>query len=1189
MTYSYYICMFDNTVMDNKKIRGKSLLKFILWFVAIWAILLATLQLTLSERVLTRIVNKYAAEYIDGELSFGSASVSMFKHFPRVFITLEDFHITYPSERFDAAEESGVKGRHLYAGCGETADTLASFDRFSASINVASLVNGTLRIPHLRLVHPRIFTHIYANGESNLDILNLGSEDTEEESAPLPLPSHLSVGRISFSRHPHIVYTNSKDTVFAMVDVARIGFNGQLQASAKAPRGRQPKFTPRNTTKGLTVDSLIVAGRIKKDTVGFVLNRLYVQEEDSYMGIDAKARAMLATRSFGRVHLPIDITGKLDFPKDTVPAVTLNDFKANVGDFPIVADADIRFMKEKAAVKTRIGIEDCRLNDVFHGFAKNIIPELDNVETDARLTITAECDGDYIYRTGAFPQLTASISIPEAALSYSELDKFQMKFGISAKGQTDERGRMNALLDHASMTADGLNLNISGSATDLLGNDPAIGINGNLYVSLDTLVRVLPDSLDITADGDITAKINGNALLSQMSIYNFSRADIIGNVNSDKIIVQMPSDSLYVNIKGLDITIAPEERVSRRDSTRVFRLAGVTAKVKHGIIDAGSALHAQTFNLMVSAKNSVNTEDLADTSVRINPLSGRLNAGILSIRDGAGMAISLDETKNSFMLRPKKDKPEIPVLSLRSQNTKLTISQDKSRAILSDANFKANAEMNTFDESRPRRMDSLQRQAFIQRARESEPEWMKEEDFRKQDIDIRLDETLAKYFREWNLNGQLSVGKGNIVTPYFPLNSSIRGFELNFTNNEIKIDSFKVVAGKSEIEAKGSLTGLKRAMLGRTNRSRLKLNLDISSGKMNASELMAAYQKGMTYNPQKETEEEVTDTTMSSLIVIPANLDANINLNATDARYDELVADRVTANIVMKERCVQITETKAHTNIGEMSFNAFYSTRTKQDLKAGFDLSFKDITAEKAISLMPAMDTLVPMLKSFSGKFNCDVTATASLDTNMNLVMPSVNGILRISGSELTIRENEMYTSLARKFMLKDKKEGHIDNMKLEAVIQDNMLEIFPFVFSMDRYTIAMSGVQNMDMSYKYHASVIKSPLPVRLGIDVYGQDFDNMKFKIGKAKYKSSEVPAFSAVIDQTRINLREAIENIFDKGVDATINESIRQTAILDHKQKIKYVRAVDMEIVELSGQEQKQMEEAEETIDSEEKISE
>ena len=1191
--------------MESNRTWWKTLLKVAFWFITIWAALLVTIQIALSEKVLTKIVNRYAAEYIEGEVSFGSASVSVFKTFPRVFVALEDFHITYPADRFDEAEQAGAQGHLMHKGCSETADTLASFKRFSASLNMAALMRGDLRIPHLRLVHPRVFLHTYANGESNLDILKFESDTTEADTSALAIPK-ISVGRISLSRHPHIVYTDSRDTVFAMIDVARIGFTGQISSTQKARRNRQTRFTPRNTTKGLTIDSLMVAGRVKKDTVALAVNRLYAQDDDGALNIDGKAKAMLATRSAGRIHLPISISGKLDFPKDSVPAFSLKNFRADIGDFPIVAEAYVRLLEGKADMRTSIGIKDCRLNDVFHGFARNIIPELEDIETDARLTAIAECNGEYAYSEGELPKVTMTISMPEANLKYAGLDNLDLKIGVAASGHTGSGGKVNAAIDSLTVKANGLDVNIKGHGRDLLSADPSIDIDGYLHATLDTLINVLPDTLGIIAKGELTGRVKGNALLSQLSIYNFSHANITGDINSDQLIIQMPSDSIDVDIKGLDIFIGPEERVSRRDSSKTFRLAGITAKVKQGKILYGSALSANTSNLLISAKNSVNSDASSPKDSTLNPLSGRLSAETLIIKDAAGAVVNLSETSNSFMLRPKKDQPKIPILSLTSKNKKITLSQDKNRAVFTNANLKARAEMNAVQRKQrakayrdslanvypdiPR--DSLLRHAFAQRSRMPVPEWLQEEDFRKQDIDIRLDETLAKYFREWDLNGQISVSNGNVITPYFPINNALKGFELNFTNNEVRVDTLKVVSGKSELEFKGALTGLKRALLGRTTRSTMKLDLDISSGKMNATELMAAYQKGLKYNPAADTEADIEEAdtlqleeyTAPALIVIPANLDANIRFNARNATYADLLADTITAKVLMKERCVQITDTKAQTNMGEITFDAFYSTRSKKDLKAGFDLNFKDITADKVISLMPSIDTLMPILKSFCGDLNCEIAATTALDTNMNLVMPSINGIMRISGENLTIAENEIYTSLAKKFMFKDKKEGHIDNMILEAVIKDNVLEVFPFTVSMDRYLLAMSGIQNLDMSYRYHASVIKSPLPVKLGIDVYGQDFDNMKFKVGKAKYRSSEVPVFSGVIEETKINLVKAIKNIFEKGVDATMNESIRQTAILDqHKQSIGYVSAVDMQMEELSDKEKKEMEEAEKDEDA------
>ena len=273
--------------------------------------------------------------------------------------------------------------------------------------------------------------------------------------------------------------------------------------------------------------------------------------------------------------------------------------------------------------------------------------------------------------------------------------------------------------------------------------------------------------------------------------------------------------------------------------------------------------------------------------------------------------------------------------------------------------------------------------------------------------------------------------------------------------------------------------------------------------------------------------------------------------------------------------------------MGQMSFDAFYATRSKKDIKVGFDLNFQDITADKVISLMPAIDTIMPLLKSFSGLLDCEVAATAELDTCMNLLMPSINGIIRIGGEDLTVSNSDMFKSLARKLMFKNKKEGKVDKMIVEGMIRDNTLEVFPFILKMDRYMLTLSGIQNLDMSYKYHASLIKSPFLIKLGVDVYGNDFDNMNFKIGRAKYKNDNIPVFSTVVDQTKINLLKSIQNIFDKGVEAAISENSRQAAIIEHKKDIGYVRAVDMKLEELSASEQKQMETDQAAQDAEPEI--
>ena len=102
---------------------------------------------------------------------------------------------------------------------------------------------------------------------------------------------------------------------------------------------------------------------------------------------------------------------------------------------------------------------------------------------------------------------------------------------------------------------------------------------------------------------------------------------------------------------------------------------------------------------------------------------------------------------------------------------------------------------------------------------------------------------------------------------------------------------------------------------------------------------------------------------------------------------------------------------------------------------------------------------------------------------------------------------------------------------------------------------------------------MIDSPLIFRIGIDLWG-DFDNMKFKIGKPKYKNTNVPVFTAAVDEVKLNLAESIRDIFRKGVDEAVRENRRQQEINDYKSKIDYVQAVDQQLDTLSTEEQESL---------------
>ena len=1151
--------------------------KVILGLIGAWLAILIILEVSLSSTVVSKVVKKVATEYIDGTLDFSKARVSLFRRFPSLYVEIEDFCLTYPSDRFDAQEQAGAQGWLLHQGCGENADTLASFKSFRTSVRLFPLMQGRINVPYLNLDKPRIFAHYYDKENANWNIFKLEESTEEEDTTSTEIPP-FALGKISLTNHPHIVYTDSKDTLFALLRFNKFDFKGRI-ANRRVS----------HNSISLEIDSLIAAGRMASDTIAFGLQTMKIGENGKSLDIHANARTTLATQALGRLDVPIRLDGSVSFPEDSVFAVDINHFNADIATIPIDLNGNLRFYDDKVYVKADANIERCNINGLLKGLAKNIVPDADKISTDALLTLRVKCDGDYIYEPQKLPEMEVTMEVPQSKISHTALSE-DISLALNLSANVDKAGKINAQINKTDISASGLGLNLSGKGVDLLGKDPKLSVKGSMVAILEDLAKFLPDSLGIIPRGSIMAEIQGDAYMSQLNLYRFSEAKLTGELQGRDLNVKMPSDQIAAHIENLNIQLGPENQKSRRDSTVSPKVLALRGQVDSLNIVYGN-LKAHGNNLSITAKSEA---DAFKGDKNFHHVGGRFTAEKISADDGSGSRLFLRETSNSFQVAPDKENAKIPILTFTSRNKSIAVKSGVQRAGLKDATIIASATLNDIKKAPRPKVRNNKNNAGPQENRQ-------EDDFKEQDIDIKLDAELAKYFRAWNFRGSMKIGSGFIASPYFPLKNRLNGFKGRFTSNEITINEFSVSSGKSDISADGKLSGLRRMLAGGKG-GKLDLNLNVNSDNIDVDELMRAYTAGSKFEEFKHkkdleniSDEEyaeaiIVDTTSSAsapmgTVVIPGNINATLKLNTKNIKYTGLQIDSLKATAVVKDRCVQITETEAKSNVGDITFDGFYASRSKKDIKAGFSVDFKDITAEKVISLMPAIDTLMPILKSFEGMLNCEIAATTQLDTNMNIMMPSINGILRITGDDLAVRNNDMFRKLAKKLLFKNKKEGHIDHMSVEGVISDNVVEVFPFVLTMDRYTLALSGIQNLDMSFKYHVSLIKSPFLIRLGLDIYGDDFDDMKFRIGKPKYKNPDVPVFSKVIDDTKVNLVTSIENIFKKGVDAVIKEHNDIDLIRQRKKEINYVRAVDQQLEELSEDEKKKMEEEEAKQEAEE----
>lgn len=223
---------------------------------------------------------------------------------------------------------------------------------------------------------------------------------------------------------------------------------------------------------------------------------------------------------------------------------------------------------------------------------------------------------------------------------------------------------------------------------------------------------------------------------------------------------------------------------------------------------------------------------------------------------------------------------------------------------------------------------------------------------------------------------------------------------------------------------------------------------------------------------------------------------------------------------------------RASSDIGSVDLSALYSAPEPADMQFGFGLVLKGFNIERFLRLVPAIDSIMPLMRDISGIIDANIAATVDIEPNMDLDLSTLNAAVRMEGDSLRLLDGDTYRTMAKWLMFKNKNYNLIDSMSVELLIDKGMMELFPFVFNLDRYRLGVQGYNDMAMNFNYHVAVLKSPLPFKFGITLKGNP-DDFKVRLGKARFNERTAIERPAIVDTTRINLLRQIEGIFRRGV--------------------------------------------------------
>jgi hypothetical protein len=199
---------------------------------------------------------------------------------------------------------------------------------------------------------------------------------------------------------------------------------------------------------------------------------------------------------------------------------------------------------------------------------------------------------------------------------------------------------------------------------------------------------------------------------------------------------------------------------------------------------------------------------------------------------------------------------------------------------------------------------------------------------------------LRRLLLTWDLQGRVTTRRARLFTPVFPLRNRITNVDIRFNTDSIILTDIRYKGGRSDLTVNGIVSNMRRGFTSSGYRSPLRANLAITSKAIDVNELAAATFAGAAYSDRmrKGTAEHIgldnfdgndddlerriaaaTDSAATGPLLIPTNIDAQINVRADSIFYSDLTMSRFSGDLLMYNGALNLHNLRCASDIGSLS------------------------------------------------------------------------------------------------------------------------------------------------------------------------------------------------------------------------------------------------------------------------------
>ena len=1047
--------------------------------IAILAIaIIIVCNIVFSPKTLTPIVRNNVGRFITCQADLDTAELTFFSTFPNFSLNLSNVRVINPIA--DAQS-----------------DTLATIGKLAASVDVSQLLfHRNLIINQVQLNNTTANIFCDSLGNTNYNIVALTSD--EEDTTSTPLFDLLQVNDVVINNlsASYIDYTSGIDTrinnISANINAQLQGANGNINAQCTMHNAQciidNAQCTIDNaqlTTSGELRDNhfdgkLVLA--LPSTTLDFDGNRL----------LDSVAL---------RANVPAELNLDIMHINLKEALLAINSHEINLNGVAQLDNDDINLDMQFAT-------NQCNLEEVIALIPEAYADILDGINVSGIASLSGSARGTY--NDSIMPLISANLNYTNGKVQYPALLPFPLNninLSLTANINLSENSKFSILNSQFSTPNSQFSITNSSlliphfSFTDALCD---LNIIGNL--NLPELHPFLPDDMKIEMNGYANANISAR----------FNLEDAM-NLRLDKIIADAS-----IEYDNLDVLYS--DSIAIKDTKGALNITLPSAHTnKHFKELAQASLNAT--NLQIVAQ-------LDSSRAQLSTINSQLTVGIGDIFDTTQFYTAVCQFDFD---------------NLQGSMDTINFNIAKPKGVVEVYPSYNNRKEPTFAVSYKSNDITANMGSFL--------------DVKAKELNIKAK---TNYAATEGGNSQLSVlnptinfdfNNGLVAIDGFDADINIPTIKFQFRPNNFDIEQSRIIIDESDFALSGNITNLKNFSKGS---GLLRGNLKFESERTNIDELMDLV-NGLGADNEVTDEVVITDentdfaladatqpTSQDSLstlnaqrsvesanpFIVPKRVNITLDTRIRKAIFAKTDIENLGGKLTIKDGEAILEQMGFTTDAAEMQLTGIYRSERRNHLFAGLDFHLLNIDIAKLIKLVPAVDTIVPMLKSFAGHAQFHIAAETYLRADYSPKMSTLRAAAAIEGKDLVLLDNETFSTIAKYMMFNKKTENIVDSIAVEMTVFRKEVDLYPFLISMDKWQAVLSGRHNLDNSFNYHISLTDCPLPARLGLDVKGT-FDNLKFDLVPCKYKALYKPNKQGATEKQTLALKKIISDSLKNNV--------------------------------------------------------